>query len=171
MNTASLLAVAAVLTTIFGSGGVLLYRSMRSQMDANTAKIREERDGVAVVNADKLISLMDKQIQRFETEVTKMRTEADRYELISIRDSETIEKLERLLRDERAAHEAAMADERRRCDRAMEELHLRIDLLSKKVDVNSQGIDTLEHAVPLEGIPLGTPVVITPAAALEGEQP
>ncbi len=166
-------AIATVIAAAFTGGGVLFWRATNSQLQANAAlataqahKTDEERDGIAATNADKLIGLMegvmDKQNTRFEAEVGRMKVQVEQMALVSIRDSQTISDLRVLVEEERTSHELAMAEERKRCDRAMEELHLRIDLLSKQVQANSLGITNLEHAAPLDGIAAGTPVIITP---------
>lgn len=171
--------IATVVAATVTGGGIFLWKSTNFQIKANATlataqanKTDEEREGVATSNAKMLITLMEdvmgKQNLRFEQEVGRMQVQTEHMNQVSLRDSKTIADLRKLLEEQRYEHEKAMTEERKRCDRAMEELHLRIDLLSKRVDVNSNRLETnakvisaLEHSGPIEASLLDTPVIIT----------
>lgn len=160
--------IGTFLTAAFGAG-ILFWRSTNSQINANAKlasaqadKTDEERRGVATDNAKDLISLMEsvmsKQNLRFEVEVGQMKLQADQMSLASLRDKETIASLRDLLTEASARYESALQAERERCDMQMAELHLRIDLLTKRVETNAHRISDID--VNGAGM-LDTPVIIT----------
>ena len=169
-NPAALGFMATLIAAAFGAG-LLFWRSTNAQIRANAKlataqadKTEEERRGVATDNAKDLIALMEsvmsKQNARFELEVGQMKVQADHMTTASLRDKETIDSLRQLLNEATQRHESAMAAERERCDMQMAELHLRIDLLTKKVESNSTRLTDIN--VGGSGL-LDTPVIITHA--------
>ncbi len=119
-----------------GGGGILLFRATASKIRADAwssnetaRRTNEEREGIAVVNADKVVGLMNQQIERFEKQITRMNAEADRAQEIRARDEAAIEALKALLIKEQEI-----------CALRIDALEREIELLKRQVEQNRAAI-------------------------------